>query len=740
MKKYFLFACVAAALVSCSSDEFLGENQGLTQENGAIVFTSANQKAQRATAGAAAADLLGGNFIVEGFKGAETATAQASDLVFDNYLVVWGQNTAGKTEDNTNDWKYVGVTESNKMAASELTGLGRTISEQSIKYWDYSTSNYAFAAYSAGTLNMVSGTSVPVAGVSVHVTKITDPLGANAYTFTAKNATDLSKCYYTDVTPVAKVNYNKPVTLNFKNLAAKVRIGMYETVPGYSVKDVQFFADGTSTYVAVAAAQVTKKDVFAVDVYDDTHAPLHSAGDDWADGTYYDIAGTSIAEAVAKKTVLTSNYYDSDGSHTYAKGTVYNGGTTYYAPKAGDDATFYLTGTNKFPEAGAITVGFPLLGTSNSAKNGYNKADVTVAPEAGSTTTTKTFGALTDNYTTAEKSEAAGKYLGRELAKATMAGASTDNYFTPVIPVSTEAALTLRVNYTLVSTDGSGEEIHVWGAKAVVPANFCEWQPNYAYTYIFKISDNTNGSTDKLGSTTEGLFPITFDAVVADITDASAEQTTVTTVATPSVTTYQYGHKQGEEYKAGDIYVEVVKDADLETLTSKATLYTTTDDLATEADVIDALQMSTATSPNIVGRNGLTLVPETTPIDLGAHSIPAVDGTTISVAAGKSAKFTAVADKNYVFVYDYTTGTPTQSVLYSFDNAASAVGATEPTDWAGNYFTKTVVAGVVTYTPATTFVASTAVAPQYYYKKYVNNGRNYAVKVIKTGTAYVVTP
>lgn len=740
MKKTYLFAATVLALASCSIDEYspdTGESR-----NGEILFAMKSNHNTRAKAGKEAADLLGGNFIVEGLKGAETTTGQADKVVFDNYLVVWGENTAGKTEDNTNDWKYVGVTSSSKMTADELTGLGRTVSEQTIKYWDYSTENYAFAAYSGGTLNMIS-TGNPVGGTSVKVTKIDkDNLGSAAYAFTAKNAADFGKCYITDVIPVAKAYYGKPVVLTFKNLGAKVRVGLYETIPGYSVKDVQFYADNDNIkYTAVAS--VSHQDVFTTAVYDGSGNPI-AVNTAWTSGTYYtdDQHTNEVTDYDAiHKDVTTEVYYESDGTEI-AKYTAYDSNKTYYEPTdptAGNDATFFLSGTNVFPEEGTITVSYPLLGTDNKSKNGYNKADVTVAPETGSTTTTKTFGALTANYTGKESAEEASNiYLGRTLAGATMAGAAADNHFTAVIPVSTGAALTLRCNYTLVSTDGSGEEIKVWGAKAVVPANYCEWQPNYAYTYIFKISDNTNGSTEKLGGTKEGLFPITFDAVVADITDASDEQTTVTTVATPSVTTYQYGHKQGKEYKAGDIYVQVMNTADATpmNIATNTVLYTTTNNKATEADVIDALQMNVGTGANIVGRNGLTLVPEATAIDLGAHDIPAVDGTTVAVAAGLSGKFTAVASKNYVFVHNYTTGTPAASVIYAYDAAASAVGATEPTDWTGNYFTKTVVDGVITYTPATTFTASTATAPQYYYKKYENNNHTYAVKVIKTGTDY----
>ena len=49
------------------------------------------------------------------------------------------------------------------------------------------------------------------------------------------------QCYYTDINTVEKANYGKPVTLTFKNMAAKIRVALYETVPGYSVKDVKFY-------------------------------------------------------------------------------------------------------------------------------------------------------------------------------------------------------------------------------------------------------------------------------------------------------------------------------------------------------------------------------------------------------------------------------------------------------------------------------------------------------------------
>lgn len=709
MKKSYLFLAAAAlAFASCANDDYVGlEGNGEIIENGEIGFSSNLPALTRASVGKDAATTLGGNFIVEGIKGTESTTSwTGTNVVFDNYLVVWGENTAGVKDADTNDWWYVGVTEANSTHTPDglLAALGRTVDQQTIKYWDYSAPNYAFMAYSTGSLDMTDG--APTAGTSVQVTKIEDGLPGDAtvsYSFTAKSANDFAQCYFTDVTPVAPGEYGKPVKLTFKNLSAKVRVGLYETIPGYSVKDVQFYADNSIATPAVYTVVAAGSNLVAGE-------------------TYYTSAtgeGSFVEPDPATHTDVTANTY-----WTLTSAAVSD-------PTPGNDATFFLPAGESFAEDGTIKISYPLVGTDNTGKGGYNKAevDVDVSGATTTTTTTKTFGTL--DYKAAKEhgeDDGSGKFLGRTLATATMAGVDGDNYFTYVIPASTGTALTLRCNYTLVSTDGSKEEIKVWGAKAEVPANFCEWQPNYAYTYIFKISDNTNGATEKLGGSVEGLRPITFDAVVAAITDAAPEQTTVTTVATPSVTTYQKGHVLGQEYAAGDIYVQSMKAGSPQTITN-ALIYTTTDNTATEADVINALQMGTTDgSGNVTGRNGLVLT-KTTLLATNITKIPAADGTDIDVTSGEAGKFTAVASKNYVFVYDYTTGTPAATEIYSYDNAASTAA---PSDWAENtnnpYYTKN---SDGTYTQVTT-----AWAAGTYYKVYKNNNRTYAVKVIKTGTAY----
>lgn len=117
---------------------------------------------------------------------------------------------------------------------------------------------------------------------------------------------------------------------------------------------------------------------------------------------------------------------------------------------------------------------------------------------------------------------------------------SANGYFTVLpTPSATKAApIIIKCDYTLTADDDSGETIEVTGATAAIPEAFSKWEANTRYTYLFKISDNTNGYTGN-DPNKAGLYPITFDAVVTEMTDKT--QGTTTTVATPSITTYQAG-------------------------------------------------------------------------------------------------------------------------------------------------------------------------------------------------------
>lgn len=711
MKNYFILASAALALASCSNDEFLGEGPGTgNKENtsNAILFSAGKNALTRGDIyGAAAADLLGNNFIVEGTKGTEAADAPTSLVVFDNYLVNFVENTAGTTESNTHNWEYVGLqTGTTNVPAATWSALHPSgkAQEQSIKYWDYSTDQYDFIAYSTGTKKAV--TTTPANNNQVQVTRIatgTD-LATSAYQFTANSVDALKECYITDITEVPHAQYGNVVTLKFKNLTSKVRVGLYETVPGYSVKEVKFYTvDGGLTPT------------------------------DLGTGTQ-------------------------------------------------NQANLFTTNSEVLPASGTITVKYPSIGTDKHGSDDYNKAKISVS--AGSTTVDHlNFGLLGANYTGKEKYEANGKYLGRTLPNATMAGSADANYYTPVMPNDAAKTLTLRCDYTLVSIDGSGEEIKVYGAKAVVPSTYTEWQPNYAYTYIFKISDNTNGWTSTNASDPAGLFPITFDAVVAEMTDFNAEQTTITTVATPSITTYQQGHvydAQNEYSKASGkkVYVQVMNNAvspaelvdDLSATNSQ--LLKLSDNDATEAAVMDAFINNTKGIGNssIIGRNGLTLVKNNGKIDNTVTSIEnGVDDNPVTVALGTTAAIdiAGLATGTYAYVYTqqastkvidkyqpiaYAVGASVEDGLVDID-VTSAVAVTSATASADKlYFSKTTNGtGTTTYSFVTTKVgdnvtglfeisipatpnitsSTTAEAGHMYFNVYKQNNGKYAVKVIK---------
>ncbi len=652
MKKYFLIAVTAFALASCSSDAYLGDNveETKTSATNEIKFSFAGSNFQKDThVGADAAGLLNKKFIVGGYKGAGTVVAGTT--VFDNYLVEWTQNTAATTASNTSDWEYVGKT------APVVSGItGKT---QSIKYWDYSAAQYDFIAYSVGSNTLVAGDATPAANevaVATIAPSTATASATGAYTMKG-TAEDLTECYIADMVThyksvTGQPKYQDEVQLTFRSLGTKVRVALYETVPGYSVKDVEFYHDATTKLNA--------------DISGNTSATLFTTGD---------------------------------------------------------------AAANKFFPNGTMTVYFPNVGSSKVDNSDYNKAHVVFAG-SGTAVQTKDFGALTANYTGKQYNEtsASNVYLKRSSSTPTYAGA-TSPYYQTVLPNETGTILQLRVNYTLESIDGSGETIKVYGATAYVPQIYATWKPNYAYTYIFKISDNTNGWTSTANAVTNsdpaGLYPITFDAVVTEVQDGT--QSTITTVASPSITTYQKGHDVSkDEYSAatGKIYVQVMADGTLKSdLDTKGKLYSVTardGKTITEADVMDALNIQSAsTTSTITGRNGWVLTDASTAASVSATitAIPGADGNDITVATKTAAEFTP-SKGTYAYVYD--TGTDNADTEYT----TAVVLTAAPSDWNASdnvYYTD----------EGCTSKANTAYADGTYYQKYTNLNKVYGVKVIK---------
>lgn len=549
MNKFFIAAASALALASCSSDDFLGEIQG-NEQNGAtsaINFGGDTGKITRdPSTGKTAAELLGNNFVVVGFKGSKTDAANNENYAFDHYNVNFKDGSAFSTESNRAGWEY--VNQDMKVNGADKSLAQGGASQQTIKYWDHSCTSYDFIAFSMGKKDAASKYATPTS-----VDK--DKLATAAYTLSG-DVNTLSECYISDMKTVNRDDYGKTVSMSFRHLASKVRMALFETVPGYVISDVKFYTDAAST-------------------------------------TTDNTEGTLIG---------------------------------------------------KFNNSGTLTVFFPTTGTDHATEKDYNKAHVrfTKSTTEGETAVLnfKKFGTVKYGNQAEGQISAGTTYLSQNAAKPSYCG---DGYQNVLPSEGAASAITLRIDYKLTSVDGSNETINVKGATATVPAQYTEWKSGYAYTYIFKISQDTNGST---GGTSTGLTAISFDAVVVD-DEANGLQETITTVSDNSFTTYGYKDNKvtinGNEYVNGtDIYATVYSAG---ATVAPQKLYTVTlEDGATqtinEASVANALVKGTNdtakktwTVTDYAGKK--MIVTETEGVATTVTSVPAGPGYTLNVNALK---------------------------------------------------------------------------------------------------------
>lgn len=443
MKKYIFLAASALALASCSSDDFLGDTPGSTptSANSAINFGGDAGKITRATSNEGnTQQMLDGQFLVYGVK-------KTNDEIFHNVFVnysVWDVE-ANNTTSNTNGWEYVGTKDAANLGIGKIT----LKYDQTIKYWDYSASVYHFVAGSpidafkyTISPDLTTGTDIE----SATVTGLAGHIEAN----NTETALKTNPVYIAAPVKIAKDDYQKPVKFTFIRQQSMVRVGIYETIPGYSITDIKFYA--------------------------------------------YDTDDNTLKVSKGNNVILTSA---TDGY--FVGGSNLTGTVTYDWKSTTPSYTYKYDDTNLVKSKNWYASKLSILATTSS--------EPTVATLYG-----------TDK------------------------DMSTTGYFT-VLPTPSEtkaSPILIKCDYTLTDFN-SGETIKVTGATAAIPAAYSKWEPNTRYTYLFKISDKTNGTTGDPNNPDDpaGLYPITFNAVVTEMADKT--QGTTTTVATPSITTYQEG-------------------------------------------------------------------------------------------------------------------------------------------------------------------------------------------------------
>lgn len=568
MNKYLIIAASALALAGCSSDDFLGDGSGNGQNSAAIQFGGGTTKTHRATSNGTykIADLQRNGFWVYGTKHSadEDKTAANDQAVYTNYYLNYTTDgTANNTQSNTAGWEYVGV--DNTKYRNHVTP--KVDADQTIKYWDYSAQAYTFYAATAKPADVEAGT--------VTIKKITADVGANGsvytkgYEVTLKDGASWDELYFADRKVITNKGtkrgehdvYGGEVNFTFRNALTKVRVAMYETIPGYSVTIDRFYYSS-------------------------------AVGDD------QQTAEVGRFKADASNTPL----------ETSETGVTYK--VVYY---------------NKTEASGQL---------ENQPKMLPNAAG-----EAGAT---KTVLALGNNLKR-------GTELSTDIQRPTY---DTDGgKYTLFMPqADNDKTLSLKVDYTLTSLDGSGEQIKVKGATAVIPAKYLCWRPNYAYTYLFKISDNTNGSTGGTGDPA-GLYPITFDASVVETATGNVEY--ISAMGTATITTfavkdglYQYGNADYEN--GSDLYVTVVeKDKSTATLTNTNTkVYKLTDTGAAATNLSEALVANWVDNGKT---NYYTVV--ATDNNSFVSSVPTEDGKTISLDPATALKIANVEAGKYVIEY-----------------------------------------------------------------------------------------
>lgn len=549
MKKpfcYILTVAMAALLCACMKETILADVADGLQP---ICFggESAGMTKSVRTGSLAARD-LGNSYTVTGY----TVSNGESTLVFDHYKVNYASGTAGSTRSNTSGWEYVGQT------PDSLSN----VSSQDIKYWD-TGAKYIFVAFSKGEGN---ARFTRVVNTTINNGNNSPTAENSAFRIQGK-ITDIEGAYYANLQVVQPGGQKPVVTPQFKHLGAKIRLAMYENIPGYSVTDVRFYRDGNAELAT------------------DVNPVLYQAEE--------------------------------------------------FFPAA--DAT------------GTVYVAYPSID---------NGTAIVSNPSVDSRTKFLSFEGGLDYVSKENREQIDGNvYLGRSSSTASYSVIAID------IPASagTPLPINMKVDYTLVPTDGAGERIYVHGATASVPAAYTKWAANSMYTYIFKISDQTSGST---GGGVTGLYPISFDAVaVSDLFDDSQES--VTTVTGPSITTYQKDMAitaNGENvYNNENLYIVVgerssspvlVKGTNINLFTVKYSGYES--DQVTETLVAQCFATGDPSDDSYdytAGSNRIVMTRANELLTDGLTSIPAADSPTGNAITVNCASFVPETNTKYAIQY-----------------------------------------------------------------------------------------
>ena len=446
MKKQFLFLAVGAMVIaSCTNDEFMDDsmpNQQTSKE-----YLDFNVKVGNPTR-ATAQDANHYEFGVFALKGSKQSDPSTS-TVMDNYLVAWGGNAlysaladkgttfgdAAQSADGLSLWFYENLSPTNKTAYTMPDNT------QVLKFWDKSIDHtyfYAYAPYASKSENS-----------AVNPDKVV--YTENTLTFGGLSA------FYTS--PAATTSKHQVITANTASASAS---GMdYD-------KEMINYNEGLYAFNDVSKGNYGKDVTLN---FAHINARLNIAFYHTVPG--YDI---EITEMVPDEITIT-------GSTSANKTTkVQNGIVLTPATEAqafaiaqtakSDLPEYYEKATVKVSNIdGTPTINVGADGDATVSSNLYFQKTSGNVATSGSSSATKSATTLyvLPNY-------------------------SGSSYITNATDASV-TGYTLHVSYKLKPKDGSAA-VQVYDARVFVPAEKCRWEAGKAYTYIFKITDASTGTTD----------------------------------------------------------------------------------------------------------------------------------------------------------------------------------------------------------------------------------------------------
>lgn len=544
MKSYLYFSALATlTLASCSDNEvidaikapagspdgrisFVQRTENSTRaaehaenanhyEFGVFTFLNAVETASNTTAASATSNITMPNFLV-GYASDAVSKAWYKDRLSTQ---TWGNAGSGDLTDDANNissWVY------ERMGNNELTHTNATLASQSLKYWDDSKDSHIFVAYTpylGAANNTEPMASFNIAANSVNTKADVTFTGLSSfYTSPAVQTTgartlglkpnEATAANYNSATSIAdnndellnanealyaynkidRVGYGKDVPLTFQHVNAKINLKFYHTIKGYNVQLIDMVPeDVATTYLAEGKT-------------------LH--------GTSAVTIGSGKAITATKGVQLTPAIAE------------YVTAIPQKKKDAGYKGTRYETASVKFEglDANGAVGTIPALGVTGTE----TKTNLQFAITPNHDLATNRVNAVSDVAAVTSTLYALPVYQGSEIktAKSTVSGNETNE-------VAKNTGYTLHVSYKLIPTDGT-TTVTVYDARVFVAPEYCKWEAGKAYTYIFKITDQSNGTTDPSvvdpdGTTTDepyvdpddprvpddpALKPIVFDGVL----------------------------------------------------------------------------------------------------------------------------------------------------------------------------------------------------------------------------------